>query len=117
MWGLKEGESEDTGEEEIGLRPDVVLAWSSRRVISVDFPLYVSPVKVHSEASVGAVQGPISSGEFGLWRGFSSGSLPKARAWFGERPRDCFPEEYGKIYGWGLRRSRNPQPPFKQGFV
>ena len=80
MWGLKEGESEDTGEEEIALRPDIVLVRSSRRVNSVDFPSYIPPVKVHSEASVGEVRGPISSGEFGLWRGFSSGSLPKARA-------------------------------------
>jgi len=80
MWGLKEGESEDTGEEEIALRPDVMLARSSRRVNSVDFQSRISPVKVHSGAAAGAVQGPISSGEFGLWRGPFPGSLPVARA-------------------------------------
>ena len=72
MWGFMEDESEGTGEEEIVLRPGVLLSRSSRRVNSVDFPSRISPVKVHSGAAAGAVQGPISSGEFGLWRGFPS---------------------------------------------
>ena len=79
MWGLKEDESEDAIEEKIALR-HVILARSSRRVNSVDFPSYISPVKVHLGAAAGEVRGLISSGEFGLWWGFSPGSLPKARA-------------------------------------
>ena len=79
MWGLKEDESEGTGEKEIVLRHVVILVRSSRRVNSVDFPLHISPVKVHLGAAAGEVRWLISSGEFGLWRGFFPGSLPKAR--------------------------------------
>ena len=79
MWGSVEDENEDTGEEEMTLRPDVILARSSRRDNSADFPSCISPLKVHSGAAAGAVRGPISSGEFGLWRGSFPGSLPVAR--------------------------------------
>jgi len=81
MWGLKEGESEDTGEEEIALRPDIVLVRSSRRVNSVDFPSYIPPVKVHSEVETGAVGGINFSGHFGLWRGSPSEILPCGGLW------------------------------------
>ena len=74
-----EDESECTGEEEIALRPEVILVRSSRRVNSVDFPSCISPLKVHSGAAAGAIQRLISSGEFGLWRGPFPGSLPVAR--------------------------------------
>ena len=81
MWGLKEGESEGRGEEEITLRPDVILARSSRRVNSVDFPSCISPVEIHSEAEAGAVGGINFSGHFGLWRGLFPETQPCDGSW------------------------------------
>jgi len=69
MWGLKEGESEGTGEEEIALRPVELLLRSSRRVNSADFPSYIPPIKVPSEVTAGAVRWINFSGHFGLRRG------------------------------------------------
>lgn len=112
MWGFMEDESEGTGEEEIALRPEVILVRSSRRVNSADFPSRISPLKVHSGAAAGAIQRPISSGEFGLWRGSSLETLRGGSVWPGSvrgATSRLFPGRIWKNLRWGI--AAPPQSP------